>query len=144
MQLMSQDANWCWSNVECSNVPMIQWSNVQMFKYSNVPMNLWSNVPMCFSFHKVARVFCPLVYWSIGPLVHWSIGPLVHWFNVKCQTWNIICQMSNIKNQMSNVDKVILLSERTAGVPPVIFMLCRHRCNNRRHKWLSAKSWFWQ
>ena len=31
------------------------------------------------------------------------------------------CQMSNVKNQMSNVKKVKLLSERTSGVPPVIF-----------------------
>ena len=29
--------------------------------------------------------------------------------------------MSNVKNQMSNVNKVNLLSERTSGVPPVIF-----------------------
>ena len=40
--------------------------------------------------------FGPLVHWSIGPLVHWSIGP--------------------------NVNKVKLLSERTSGVPPVIFV----------------------
>ena len=32
------------------------------------------------------------------------------------------CQMSNIKYQMSNVNKVKLLSERTSGVPPVIFI----------------------
>ena len=30
--------------------------------------------------------------------------------------------MSNVKNELSNVDKVKLLSERTAGVPPVIFI----------------------
>ena len=29
--------------------------------------------------------------------------------------------MSNVKNEMSNVNKVKLLSERTSGVPPVIF-----------------------
>ena len=79
----------------------------QIFKYSNVPMFQFSNVPMCFSFHSVERVSCPLVHWSIGPLVHWSTGPL-HWFNVKCQK--------------SNVNKVILLSERNSGVPPVIFV----------------------
>ena len=31
--------------------------------------------------------------------------------------------MSNVKNKMSNVNKVKLLSERTSGVPPVIFFL---------------------
>ena len=40
--------------------------------------------------------------WSIGPLVRWSIGPLV-----ECRMLNVI--------------KVKLLSERTSGVPPVIF-----------------------
>ena len=33
--------------------------------------------------------------------------------------------MSNVKNQMSNVNKVKLLSERTAGVPPVIFFILK-------------------
>ena len=68
-----------------------------------------------------------LVHWSIGPLVHRFIGPLVHWsigpLNVKCQLSNVICQISNVKNQMCNVNKVKLLSERTSGVPPVIFQL---------------------
>ena len=31
--------------------------------------------------------------------------------------------MSNVKNQMSNVNKVKLLSERTSGVPSVVFEL---------------------
>ena len=31
--------------------------------------------------------------------------------------------MSNFENQISNVNKVKLLSERTSGVPPVIFDL---------------------
>ena len=43
-----------------------------------------------------------MVHWSIGPLDYWSIGSLV-----ECQ--------------MLNVNKVKLLSERTSGVPPVIF-----------------------
>ena len=37
---------------------------------------------------------------------HWTIGPLDHW-TIECQ--------------ISKVDKVKLLSERTSGVPPVIF-----------------------
>ena len=44
----------------------------------------------------------PLLLWSIGPLDYWSIGPLS-----ECQ--------------MLNVNKVKFLSERTSGVPPVIF-----------------------
>ena len=47
-------------------------------------------------------VFPPLVHSFVGPLDYWSIGPLV-----ECQ--------------MLNVNKVKLLSERTSGVPPVIF-----------------------
>ena len=43
-----------------------------------------------------------MVHWTIGPLVRWSIGPLV-----ECRMLNVI--------------KVKLLSERTSGVPPVIF-----------------------
>ena len=86
---------------------------------------------MCFSFHRVARVSCPLVnctmgqlvHWTIGPLDHWSVGLLVYWLNVKCKISNVICQMSNVKNEMSNVNKVKLLSKRTSGVPPVIFKL---------------------
>ena len=31
--------------------------------------------------------------------------------------------MSNVKNEISNVNKVKLLSERTSGVPPVIFII---------------------
>ena len=31
----------------------------------------------------------------------------------------------NVKNQMLNVNKVKLLSERTSGVPPVIFNLIK-------------------
>ena len=52
------------------------------------------------------------VHWSIGPLVHWSIGPLDYWSIgplVECQ--------------ILNVNKVKLLSERTSGVPPVIFSI---------------------
>ena len=32
-------------------------------------------------------------------------------------------QMSDVNCQMSNADKVTLLSERTSGVPPVIFII---------------------
>ena len=86
----------------------------QLFKCSNDPIFKCSNLPMFFSFHRFARISCPLVRWSIGPLDYWSIGPLV-----ECQ--------------MLNVNKVKLLSERTSGVPPVIFILsvmCQ-QCNNR-------------
>ena len=49
---------------------------------------------MCFSFHRVARVSCPLVHWSIGPLVSWSLGPLVHWSIVPVVHWlNVRCHM---------------------------------------------------
>ena len=41
--------------------------------------------------------------------------------------------MSNVKNQMSNVNKVKLLSERTSGVPPVIFW--HGNVENRRKKY---------
>ena len=46
----------------------------------------------------------PLVRWTIGPLVHWSISQLAHW------------------SIGPNVNKVKFLSERTSGVPPVIFL----------------------
>ena len=59
--------------LQCFNVPIFQCSNDPMFKCSNVPMSQWSLVPMCLSFHRVARVSCPLVHW-----VYWSSGPLVH------------------------------------------------------------------
>ena len=36
---------------------------------------------------------------------------------------NVKCQMSKIKCQMPHVNKVKLLSERTSGNPPVIFLL---------------------
>ena len=54
--------------------------------------------------------------------------------NIKCQISNIKFQyqisnvkyqMSNIKCQISNVNQVKLLSERTSGVPPVIFYLLK-------------------
>ena len=50
---------------------------------------------------KVIKV----INWAIGPLVHWSSSPVVH------------CSIG----PMSNVNKVKLLSERTSGVPLVIF-----------------------
>ena len=52
----------------------------------------------------------PLVHWTIGPFVHWSIGPL----DYRSMSPLVECQMFN-------VNKVELLSERTFGVPPVIF-----------------------
>ena len=58
---------------------------------------------------------CPLVpydYWTIDPWVHWSIGPLIHW------------------SIGPNVNKVKLLSERTSGVPPVIFSSDRSSCTD--------------
>jgi len=51
--------------------------------------NLTMNVQLCFSFHRVARVSCPLVHWFIGPLIHWSIGPLVHWTSGPLVHWSI-------------------------------------------------------
>ena len=65
----------------------------------------------CYRVYFVILVHGQLAHWSIGPwsiglLVHWSIGLLVHWSN----GW------------MSNFNKVKLLSERTSGVPPVIFI----------------------
>ena len=35
--------------------------------------------------------------------------------------YNVTYHMSNVENQILNVNKVKLLSERTSGVPPVIF-----------------------
>ena len=50
---------------------------------------------MCFSFHRVARVSCPLVHWSIGPLVSWSLGPLVPL--VHCSSGPLVkCKMSYV------------------------------------------------
>ena len=80
---------------QCSNFPMFKCFNVSMFQCSIIP----------------------LVHWSTGQLVHWSIGP---W--VECKILNVKCQMSSVINEMSNVNKVKLLSERTSGVPPVIFI----------------------
>ena len=37
--------------------------------------------------------------------------------------------MSNVEYQVSNINKVKLLSERTSGVPPVIFIMECHRTN---------------
>ena len=54
--------------------------------------------------------FGPLVHGTIGAFVHWTIGPMVRWFIgplVECK--------------LLNVNKIELLSERTSGVPPVIF-----------------------
>ena len=75
-------------------------------------MDQWTNGPMD---KKLLRPFekkNTLEHWIIGPLVQWSIGPLVPWSIgplVECQ--------------MSTVNMVKLLSERTSGVPPVIFQI---------------------
>ena len=66
----------------------------------------------------------PLVHWSIGPvvhdpLVHLSIGPLVRWSIGPLDYWSI---GPLVECQMLNVNKVKLLSERTSGVPPIIFL----------------------
>ena len=53
-----------------------------------------------------------MVHWSIGLLVHWYVGPLVH------ETIGPL-----VECQMLNVNKVKLLSERTSGVPPIIFQV---------------------
>ena len=43
--------------------------------------------------------------------------------NVICHKSNVQNQMSDVKYQMPNVNKVKLLSERTFGAPPVIFIV---------------------
>ena len=76
----------------------------------------------------------PLVCWSIGLLVHCTIGPLDHWTNGPLDHrtigpldhWTIglldqLVHWSIVECQISKVNKVKLLSERTSGVPPVIF-----------------------
>ena len=54
----------------------------------------------------------PCDHWTIGPWDHWSIGPLVNHSISPLVHWSI----------GPNVNKVKLLSERTSGVPPVIFV----------------------
>ena len=119
MQLMSQDADWM------SNVPMFQFSNFQMFQYSIGPLVYWSIGPLVYWSISLFDhlTIGPLVQWSIGPLslgplVHWSIGPLVYWTNGPLNHWSI---GPLVECKMVNVNKVKLLSERTSGVPPVIF-----------------------
>ena len=73
--------------------PLVHWSIGPLVQWSIGPLVNWSIVPL---------VYGPLVLWSVGPLDYWFIGSLVE------------CQMLNAK-------KVNLLSERTSGVPPVIF-----------------------
>ena len=79
-----------------------------------------SNVPM---------FQCPLDHWTIGPLDHWSIGRLVHWTIGPLVHWSIAL----VWCQMSKVNKVKLLSERTSGVPPVIFFIYKEQYEE--HYW---------
>ena len=91
---------------------------------------------------------CPLVHWSIGPLVHWSFGPLVpydHWTIGPWDHWSICPLVNHSISPLvhwsigPNINKVKLLSERTSGVPPVIFsfqgihqsITCRTICNDQ-------------
>ena len=67
----------------------------------------------------VRRSSSPLDHWSISPLVHWSIGPFVHWSVGPLDYWFI---GPLVECQMLNVNKVNILTERTSGVPPVIFL----------------------
>ena len=68
------------------------------------------------------NVKCLLVHWNIGPLVHWSIDRMVHWSIGPSVRWSI---GPLVECWMFNVIKVKLLSERTSGVPPVIFAIAR-------------------
>ena len=81
------------SFVHWSIGPLVHWSIGPLVTYDHWTIGPWDHWSIG-----------PLVNHSISPLVHWSIGPLVHYWS--------ICP---------NVNKVKLLSERTSGVPPVIF-----------------------
>ena len=83
--LKQYQCNWCHK----MKIDADWMSNVPMFKCSNVQMFQWSNVPMSFSFHRVARLSCLLVQWSIGPFHHWSISSLDHWSNGPLVHWTI-------------------------------------------------------
>ena len=68
-----------------------------------------------------------------------------NWLNVKYQMSNAISQMSNVISLMSNVNKVKHLSERTSGVPPVIFIahICvksRKYCGKEKFDWCELKA----
>ena len=75
----------------------------------------------------------PLDHLSIGPLVHWSIGPLDHDPLVHLSIGPLVCWSIGpldyrsigplVECQISNVNEVKLLSERTSGVPPIIFFI---------------------
>ena len=97
MQLMLQDADWVF---KCSNLPIFQCSNVPIFNCTNVQIFKcqMSNIKL-----KCSNVQM-----------------------FKFQMSNVKYQMSNFKYQMSNANKVELLSERTSGVPPVIFGFIIH------------------
>ena len=88
----------------CSNVQIVKCSNFQMSKCSNVQMFKCSNVSM----------------------FQCSNVPNTQMF--KCAN----VQMSDVKCQMSNVNKVKLLSERTSGVPPVIFIFKACKIHNKQ------------
>ena len=61
-----------------------------------------------------------MVHWSIGPLVLLSIGPLVLLSIGQLDYWHI---GPLVECHMLNGNNVKLLSERTSGVPPVIFLM---------------------
>ena len=49
-----------------------------------------------------------------------------------CQIFKLSnVHMSSVKCQMSNINKVKLLSERTSGVAPVIFLKARVACASK-------------
>ena len=76
-------------------------------------------------FKDILGTIGPFVLYSIGPLVNWSSGPLVYWSMVHWSVgpfdyWFI---GPLVECQMLNVNKVNFLSERTSGVPLVIFVI---------------------
>ena len=75
---------------------------------------IWKLGTLKMRLNSNSRKTGPLVPLSIGPLVDWSIGPLVHWSIVRL----VHCSIGPL---------VKLLSERTSGVPPIIFWIVR--CN---------------
>ena len=132
--------------VHWSNGPLVHWSIGPLVNWPIGPLVYWSIGPLVQWFigslvhwsicPSVQWSLCPLVCWSIGPLVHWSICPMIHWYIGPLVHWlNVKCHMSNVKK--SNVNKVNLLSERTSGVPPVIFIMAiSYPCHVL---WFSAK-----
>ena len=80
MQLMSQDAVWCWLNVECSNIPMFQCSNVPMFQSYNVQMFKEKSIPSKVKILSLKTFDClEIVVWKGVLTAHWYGG-----FRPKC------------------------------------------------------------